>query len=194
MPVPRAVLEDLFETKLTSPPRAAVEDIGLRDERIGLGFPHERHDLKCPECGAGMKLRTSKHGLFYGCEAYPACKCTHGAHNDGSPLGTPGNRETRKARIYAHRIFDRLWKAKVGEKPHMSRHQAYAWMRKTMGLSDSEGHLGSFTTEQCNMLVAHVLKKYPGVRNAWDKLAGDKELFADEDEVQPSPRKAPRKK
>lgn len=175
MPVSKAVLEDLFETKL--PPKAAAEDISLRDEKLGLGFPGERFDLVCPECGAVLKLRNSKHGLFYGCEKYPACKASHGAYDDGRPKGTPGNKETRKARIYAHRIFDRLWKDKENGKPRMSRSAAYAWLRKSMKLSESEAHIGNMTKEQCEKLVVLIQKKYPGVRNAWDKLAGDKDLF-----------------
>ncbi len=175
MPVPKAVLEDLFETKL--PPKPAVEDISLRDEKLGLGFPGEVFNLVCPECGATMKLRNSKFGLFYGCERYPACDSKHGAYNDGRPKGTPGNKETRKARIYAHRIFDRLWKTAPGEKARMTRSQAYSWMRKTMKLGEDEAHIGKFSIEQCQKLVALVTKKFPGVRNAWDKLAGDKDLF-----------------
>jgi len=175
MAVSKAVLEDLFETRL--PPKPAVEDISLRDEKLGLGFPGERFDLVCPECGAGMKLRNSKHGLFYGCEKYPACKTSHGAYNDGRPKGTPGDKATRKARIHAHRIFDRLWNSKAGEKPRMTRSQAYTWMKKAMKLGDSEAHIGTFTVEQCEKLVTLVQKKFPGVRNAWDKLAGDKDLF-----------------
>ncbi len=177
MPVSRAVLEDLFETKLDEPPKPAAEDISLRDEKLGMGFPGERFDLKCPECGATMKLRNSKHGLFYGCERFPACHATHGAYNDGRPKGTPGDKETRKARIFAHRVFDRLWKAKAGEAPRMSRSQAYVWLRKNMKLKDGEAHIGMFTAEQCSQLVALVTKKFPGVRNVWDKLAGDKDLF-----------------
>lgn len=175
MPIPPRILEDLFETKL--PPKPAVEDIDLRDESMGMGFPGEVFDLKCPECGATMRLRTSKHGLFYGCEKYPTCSASHGAYNDGRPKGTPGNKETRKARIHAHRIFDRLWKApSIGQTPRMTRSQAYAWMKKTMKLGEGEAHIGKFTIEQCQNLVALVTKKYPGVRNAWDKVGGE-DLF-----------------
>jgi len=177
MPVPKAILEDLFETKLAKPVQPAADDIGFRDEKIGLGFPNERFDLKCPECGAMMKLRNSKHGLFYGCEKYPACKASHGAYNDGRPKGTPGDKETRKARIHAHRIFDRLWKPKGEEKARMTRSQAYAWMRKGLKLKEDEAHIGKFTVDQCEKLVALVKKKFPGVQTAWDKLASDKDLF-----------------
>ena len=171
------VMEDLFETKLVPAPKPAVDDIDFRDQKIGLGFPNERLDLVCPECGAMLKLRNGKHGLFYGCEKYPKCKASHGAYPDGRPKGTPGDKETRKARIYAHRIFDRLWKPKGEEKPRMTRSQAYTWLKKGLKLTDDEGHIGKFTIAQCEALVALVKKKYPGVKTAWDKLADDKELF-----------------
>jgi ssDNA-binding Zn-finger/Zn-ribbon topoisomerase 1 len=177
MSVSKRVLEDLFETKLTDPPKNAAEDISLRDESLGLGFPNESHDLVCPECKSSMKLRRSKHGLFYGCVRYPACKTTHGAHNDGRPKGIPGDKQTRKARIFAHRVFDRLWKVERGEAPRMTRGQAYGWMRKVMKLKNADAHIGTFTVDQCNALVRHVFKKYPNVRTAWDKLAGDEDIF-----------------
>jgi ssDNA-binding Zn-finger/Zn-ribbon topoisomerase 1 len=177
MPIPRAVLEDLFDTKMTAPPKPGAEDISLRDEKLGMGFPGERFDLVCPECGGGMRLKNSKHGLFYGCEKYPACKASHGALDDGRPKGTPGNKETRKARIYAHRVFDRLWKPSKDKKAIMSRSAAYAWMRKHMKLGEAEAHIGAFSTEQCQQLVMLVTKKYPAVRSAWDKIAADKDPF-----------------
>jgi ssDNA-binding Zn-finger/Zn-ribbon topoisomerase 1 len=186
MPVSRAILEDLFETKLAEPPKPAAEDISLRDEKLGMGFPGERFDLVCPECGATMKLRNSKHGLFYGCEKYPACKASHGALNDGRPKGTPGNKETRKARIFAHRVFDRLWKTNTnGEKPRMSRSAAYAWMRKTMKLADDQAHIGTFTADQCQQLVGLVRAEFPGVRTVWDVLDADDDVF----EENPRPKK-----
>ena len=179
MPVSKAVLEDLFEAPKREARAPAAEDIGFRDERMGLGFPEERFDVKCPEpgCGGLMRLKTGAHGLFYGCEKYPACKTCHGASPDGSPKGTPGDKETRRARIYAHRIFDRLWKPRAEEPARMTRSQAYAWLRKSMKLKADGAHLGNFTIEQCEALVALVKKKYPGVQTAWDKLTSDKELF-----------------
>ena len=57
--------------------------------------------LACPECAAPMELRPSRFGQFYGCTRWPACDGTHGAHPNGSPLGTPANRATKDARIEA---------------------------------------------------------------------------------------------
>lgn len=110
-------------------------------------------DHPCPECGAQMVLRTSKFGLFYGCEKYPTCQSAHGAHKDGQPLGIPANKATKVARIQAHEDFDRLWKH-----GHMKRKEAYAWMRQAMGMSADDAHIGRFTIEQCEQLRVAVSK------------------------------------
>lgn len=102
----------------------------------------------CPECGSAMLLRSSKFGLFYGCIEYPKCRAAHGAHPDGTPLGTPADKETKMARIRAHEVFDAIWKRR-----HMSRSEAYAWMQRTMGLSDADAHIGKFTIDQCEELA-----------------------------------------
>ena len=172
----RTILESLFEVKL---PKPAVEDISLRHETPGLGFPEERIDLPCPQCGGIMKLRMSTKfkSLFYGCQNYPQCDATHGAHRDGSPRGTPGDKATRKARIRAHCVFDRLWQAVEGRDPIMSRPQAYTWLRKAMNLSPDEGHIANFTVEQCDRLQVLVKKLHPTVQNAWDKIASDDEPY-----------------
>lgn len=107
--------------------------------------------IKCPECGKNMVLRNSKHGLFYGCSAFPECKAAHGAHPDGKPLGIPANKETKQWRIKAHDIFDAWWKAKG-----MKRKEAYKAMQEIMGISNKEAHIGSFNIEQCKYLSAYL--------------------------------------
>lgn len=119
------------------------------------------HDVKCPECGAKMVLRSSprfqyKNGddrLFYGCSRFPECKGTHGADPTGKPFGVPGDTVTKHARIAAHAAFDELWKP-MGAR--LTRSEAYLWMQSKMGLTAAEAHIGSFTVEQCEALMAHV--------------------------------------
>jgi len=111
----------------------------------------ERKDLVCPDCTAVMRLRRSRFGPFYGCSRWPDCEGTHGAHDDGSPKGVPGDAATRQARIRAHDAFDQLWKPR-GRGP-MSRGAAYRWMRRAMGLSAAKAHIGNFNTTQCERLV-----------------------------------------
>ena len=99
-----------------------------------------------------MELRDSKHGKFYGCVNFPHCDGTHGAHEDGSPLGIPANKETKKARMAAHAAFDKLWK---GDGP-MTRTRAYQWMRQTMDMRKEEAHIGRFNISQCESLIEKV--------------------------------------
>lgn len=113
-------------------------------------------DLTCPDCGARMVLRTAQRGAlagkpFYGCSTWPTCNATHGAHPDGKPLGIPGDRATKDARIRAHAAFDRIWLSGL-----MSRRGAYSWMRHRLGLSDVDGHIGRFDVAACERLIALV--------------------------------------
>jgi ssDNA-binding Zn-finger/Zn-ribbon topoisomerase 1 len=102
-------------------------------------------------CGAPMKLTFTghfKHGWFYGCTKYPACHGAHGCHADGKPLGIPADDETKQYRIAAHEEFDKLWK-----KGYMSRGGCYSWMKKVMGLTKDEAHIGKFNKKQCQDLI-----------------------------------------
>lgn len=107
-------------------------------------------EVLCGECGAPMSLRESRHGPFYGCTRYPACKGSHGAHPNGAPLGIPADAATKAARVKAHAAFDTLWKPDAAK---MTRKQAYAWLQSTLGLSKDAAHIGNFTTEQCTLLI-----------------------------------------
>lgn len=111
--------------------------------------------MKCPECGADMILRetkkfTTKDGKakkFYGCERWPACKGTHGAHPDGKPLGIPGNAETKIWRHKAHTAFDEAFK-------DIKRRHRYKELQRLMGLNEADAHIGRFDIEQCKRLIA----------------------------------------
>ena len=94
-----------------------------------------------------MDLRRSRYGLFYGCQAFPVCRGTHGAHADGSPLGTPAGQKTKDARIKAHTAFDSIWKS-----GGMTRPQAYRWLQDALGLTRDQAHIGKFDIRQCQAL------------------------------------------
>lgn len=112
-----------------------------------------RLEKACPDCGSDMVLRTSRFGLFYGCIRYPACDASHGAHEDGTPLGVPANKETRQARIDAHNTFDLLWKGATNTGRRAARRDAYRWLRDKLGLSKDECHIGLFNVETCKKVI-----------------------------------------
>lgn len=115
-----------------------------------------QHELACPECGAPMVLRPGRFGQFYGCTRFAetGCKGRHGAHPDGAPMGTPATADVKRARIEAHRLFDRLWQSKK-----MKRTAAYAWLSQAMGLPSEQAHIGRFDREQCARVIALVEEK-----------------------------------
>jgi ssDNA-binding Zn-finger/Zn-ribbon topoisomerase 1 len=91
----------------------------------------------CPECGSEMLLKETKKFLtksgepkkFYGCSRFPLCNSTHGAHPNGSPLGTPATQEVKDLRIKVHGLCDQIW----GDWKVISREkkrEIYDWMKK----------------------------------------------------------------
>lgn len=103
----------------------------------------------CPAHGATMRLRSSRFGPFYSCPVWPECDVTIGVHPDGTPLGIPGDRETRRARIRAHAAFDAWWKRRG-----FYRDRAYVILRRTLDLSEDECHIGRFDVATCERVVA----------------------------------------
>lgn len=115
----------------------------------------EGRELQC-YCGAPMVLREGKYGSFYGCTKYPECDGAMGVHPDGEPMGVPADKETRAARMEAHKVFDKLWKP-VGA-PY-SRSQAYFEMRCLMAMKEEEAHIANFSKEQCAAMIEKVNKR-----------------------------------
>jgi ssDNA-binding Zn-finger/Zn-ribbon topoisomerase 1 len=118
-------------------------------------------DVICPECGANMVLRRTdkfkwKNGegrLFFGCSNFPKCHGIHGAHPDGSPLGIPGNKETKLARNAAHLALDALI-----EQQGWAKKGAYAWLGLRLGIPREkvrqECHIAMFDVATCAKVVA----------------------------------------
>jgi len=140
-----------------------------------LPWPGERHDLLCPEkdCNGRLVLRSSVHGVFYGCTNYPRCRGSHGAHPDGAPLGKPADGETKKARIRAHAFFDRLWKDPVVGK---TRAEAYEWLAKSYNMVPEKAHISMMDKDDCEVLVDVIKASFPELVTVWDRLDAD-ELF-----------------
>lgn len=120
--------------------------------------PHcEPEPLTCPECGATMVLRTTtkfqdangQPRKFWGCSRFPACRASHGAHADGTPLGIPADAETKAARMAAHEAFDlATWRS-----GRMGRNAAYRWLANRLGLTREECHIGRFDKVQCGRVI-----------------------------------------
>jgi hypothetical protein len=108
--------------------------------------------LPCPDCGATLKLREGKYGLFYGCSNWPVCTGAHGAHPDGQPLGVPVDKETRKIRIAAHAALELTWEPGPSQ-VFGSRGQAYEWVQKALGLTADEAHIAKFDAAMCKRLI-----------------------------------------
>lgn len=70
------------------------------------------------------------------------------------PLGYMATKETHKARIGAHDIFDSLWK---GENAIMTRSEAYNKLAEWMDISRELAHIGMFSKDQCNELKILIL-------------------------------------
>lgn len=112
-----------------------------------------QHALQCPECGSPrMELVGEPGKRYYRCTAFPECQCKHGSHADGTPLGIPGDRATRRARVRAHHVFDSLWKT-----GRMTRNQAYGVLQKIMKMNRKEAHIGKFNLEQCEKMIREIV-------------------------------------
>jgi len=118
------------------------------------------HAVSCGDCGAAMVLRASRYRPFYSCSRFPACRGSHGAHPDGSPLGVPADAATRQARTDAHAAFDRTWRG--GAKG--ARQRAYAWLAGKMGRKVV--HIGEMSAAECAEVIAHceALRAEGGIR------------------------------
>jgi ssDNA-binding Zn-finger/Zn-ribbon topoisomerase 1 len=110
--------------------------------------------MKCPECNSEMILKNSRYGKFYSCINWPKCKGSHGAHPNGLPLGIPADAETKKLRIEAHKLFDKLW-----ENSNMTRTQAYQKLQNLMNMTKEEAHIGKFNKEQCLKMIEILNRK-----------------------------------
>ena len=147
--------------------------------------PHGLAD-HCPYCHSGVELVT-------GAEVYPdredlaerriwrctACDASVGCHRPGArvvlrrgevvisdgtlPMGTLADHDLRAARIETHRLFDGLWQPPAC----MSRHDAYAWLAKLLGVPHEEAHIASLTHDEAIkvQLAIEDLQRAPGEKS-----------------------------
>lgn len=112
--------------------------------------------LRCPYCGKGThKMPASMiygrgySGYLFVCDNFPRCDSYVGCHRDtGKPLGTLANRELRKYRQQAHKVFDRMWQMGT-----VNRDDAYGWMCRLLGVTMEEAHISMLNIEQCQKII-----------------------------------------
>ena len=115
------------------------------------GYAGRSDDLTCAECGARMELVEEEDGPLYVCVRIPQCDGTHGAHPDGTPLGEPGDAETRRWRRRCHERLDRLWKEQG-----YTREEAYELLQKITGRSPQEAHVSRLDAATCREVIARL--------------------------------------
>lgn len=115
----------------------------------------QEHELDCPDCGDSMTLVADRVFTGYRCRNLE-CRGVHGCHPDGTPVGTPADRDTRKARMRAHEAFDRLWKTEK-----MTRTRAYIWLANMLDVERDKCHIGLFDVTMCKKLIQTVKNCYP---------------------------------
>lgn len=113
--------------------------------------------IRCPYCGGTAILRDESYvhknmsgeGKVYVCCHYPVCNSYVGVHKGTSiPKGTLANKELRQKRIYAHRIFDQIWKQGI-----LSKREAYRWIADKFCLTSQQAHIGEFSDYMCEQLI-----------------------------------------
>lgn len=115
-----------------------------------------------PLCGCGQPSK-----LTDGADIYPSLphlaqkplwKCPCGSSYVGchpgtiTPLGTPADKETRRAREAAHAAFDPIWRNKT-----LRRADAYRRLAAKLGISPDECHIGLFDIATCLKVQTLVL-------------------------------------
>lgn len=110
----------------------------------------ESYGIRCGDCNAPMELDSAidRGRAYWICSRMPECRGTHGASPTGRPLGIPGDRETRAARIEAHRVFDAAWRARG-----MTKREAYRWLESILGVDREQAHIARLSAAQCRRLV-----------------------------------------
>ena len=95
------------------------------------------------QSNANIYGREYGNGMAYICED---CKGYVGCHNDGRPLGTIVDKETKQLRMKVHAIIDPLWKSKK-----YKRKTVYKRIAEALGVNSF--HTGECDAETCNVVI-----------------------------------------
>ncbi len=159
--------------------------------------------LVCPDCGGALILQPKpahwkiesrkKSQWVYLCARWPACRGLCSAHPDGTPQGTPADKETRRARNLTHLAFDPLWQGAIfissyhhilkGEGrgapkrkraleriKSTHRRWTYQWLADRLGISFDDCHIGLFDIETCRRVYAICKQADPEMIREWAKF------------------------
>lgn len=88
----------------------------------------------CPNCNFPIRLRITRYGLAYLCTNYPYCDYSVGAHNDGTPLGTPAGSFIKALRKTLHDCIDPYWKDRANASE--IRKEIYKFMASELDLEE----------------------------------------------------------
>lgn len=128
--------------------------------------------LPCPEplCNGQLRLKRTYTGRkFYGCTNFRTrgCPGTLGARPDGSPVGEPADRLTKRARQAACEAFASLWNGGP-----LTRKQADQWLQSLTGHTDNETKIiWRFNRTQCERLIHLIQIKKKGGTEIVDEVA-----------------------
>jgi hypothetical protein len=118
----------------------------------------------CPYCGRTAEYVDSKvvygrsYGMIYLCRP---CNAYVGVHKGTDvPLGRIADSALRKWKNAAHAAFDPLWQS-----GKYTRHGAYAWLSKQLGISRKKTHIGKFDIDLCKRTVELSAKEMKGDSN-----------------------------
>lgn len=109
--------------------------------------------MKC-FCGGNATLqsnaviygRTYGNGMAFVCDT---CKGYVGCHDDGRPLGTIVDKETKELRMEVHALIDPIWKSGKYKR-------SVVYIRIAKALGQKSFHVGECDKETCKVVLETV--------------------------------------
>lgn len=86
-----------------------------------------------------------KNKRFYQCKQWPECRGTHGAHPNGTPMGTPASKILREYRQKMHELIDEVIPDRASQ---------YAWLKKY----GPKQHIGEMTIDDISRLYIALIE------------------------------------
>lgn len=90
------------------------------------------------------KATAARYWVCRPCDAWVAC---HPFSDE--PMGRLANKELRRLRHEAHRVFDLVWQ----DRHKRSRYNAYSWLSLHLGKPRHLVHIGYFDEEDCRKTI-----------------------------------------